>query len=70
MAALNAEEIACVVHYPTPPHLQVAYAHLGMKRGAFPVSERIAETVLSLPMDPLMPPADTDRVAAAIKAIT
>jgi dTDP-4-amino-4,6-dideoxygalactose transaminase len=41
-----------------------------MKRGAFPVSERTAETVLSLPMDPLMPPADTDRVAAAINAIT
>ncbi|MBI3877799.1 MAG: DegT/DnrJ/EryC1/StrS family aminotransferase [Verrucomicrobia bacterium] len=40
------------VHYPVPLHLQKAYASLGHQRGDFPVSERIAERCLSLPIYP------------------
>ena len=38
------------LHYPLPLHLQKAYSHRGFKKGDFPVSERTAERLLSLPM--------------------
>ncbi len=41
-------------HYPIPVHLQPAYSHLGRKAGSFPVSERLANRCLSLPMFPEM----------------
>jgi dTDP-4-amino-4,6-dideoxygalactose transaminase len=41
-----------MIHYPIPPHLQKAYAALGLKKGAFPIAEEIAETCLSLPIYP------------------
>src|SRR5207244_11260467 len=37
------------IHYPIPLHLQEAYQHLGFGKGNFPVSERIAGEILSLP---------------------
>lgn len=47
---LNEFEIGSIIHYPIPPHLQVAYAYLGYKNGDLPISERYAKEVLSLPM--------------------
>jgi len=44
--------IATLVHYPIPPHLSGAYAGNGWKLGDFPVTEELAETVLSLPIGP------------------
>ncbi len=44
--------IGTMVHYPVPPHLQGAYTALNFKKGDFPISENLAETVLSLPMWP------------------
>lgn len=41
-----------LIHYPIPLHLQEAYLDLGHKKGDFPVSERIAQEILSLPMYP------------------
>jgi dTDP-4-amino-4,6-dideoxygalactose transaminase len=38
------------IHYPTPIHLQKAYAFLGYKQGDFPFSEKLAKEILSLPM--------------------
>lgn len=49
---LNEAGIGTVIHYPIPPHLQKAYADAGYSRGAFPISERLAEEVISLPMCP------------------
>jgi dTDP-4-amino-4,6-dideoxygalactose transaminase len=40
------------IHYPTPIHLQPAYADLGYGHGAFPVTEQLARRMLSLPMYP------------------
>jgi dTDP-4-amino-4,6-dideoxygalactose transaminase len=47
---LNAEGIGAGIHYPVPCHLQGAFKHLGIGPGAFPVSEKAAGEILSLPM--------------------
>jgi dTDP-3-amino-3,4,6-trideoxy-alpha-D-glucose transaminase len=65
-ARLAERGIATGVHYPTPVHLQPAYAHLGHGPGTLPEAERSAARVLSLPMYPELADADVDRVAAAL----
>jgi dTDP-4-amino-4,6-dideoxygalactose transaminase len=47
---LHAAEVQTGIHYPVPVHLQPAWSDLGHGRGDFPVSERAADEVLSLPM--------------------
>lgn len=47
---LDQKGIGTIIHYPIPPHLSEAYAGLGHRRGEFPITERYADTVLSLPM--------------------
>lgn len=49
---LRAAGIDTLIHYPTPPHLQEAYADHGWKAGDFPISEAIHREVLSLPIGP------------------
>lgn len=44
--------VGTLIHYPIPPHRQAAYADLGYAAGAFPLAERMAGEVLSLPMGP------------------
>jgi dTDP-4-amino-4,6-dideoxygalactose transaminase len=58
-------EIAAQIHYPTPLHLQKAYAGFGYESGDFPVTERIASEILSLPMYPHLEAAQQKRVAQA-----
>lgn len=57
------------IHYPVPPHLSGAYAGLGYSRGDFPLAERLAETVLSLPMGPHVDEASAERVIEAVRAL-
>ncbi len=47
---LNKNGIGTQIHYPIPPHLSEAYQHLGYKRGDFPITEKQANSVLSLPI--------------------
>jgi dTDP-4-amino-4,6-dideoxygalactose transaminase len=54
------------IHYPVALHLQQAYAHLGYKQGDFPVSEKAASEILSLPMYPQLEPSDQTRVIQTI----
>jgi dTDP-4-amino-4,6-dideoxygalactose transaminase len=51
---LTEQGIGTLIHYPIPPHLQDAYAHLGFKKGDFPIAETLADTCLSLPIWPGM----------------
>lgn len=51
---LNDNGIGTLIHYPIPPHLQKAYAHLGYAKGDFPIAEELADTSLSIPMWPGM----------------
>jgi dTDP-4-amino-4,6-dideoxygalactose transaminase len=67
-AQLQAQQIQTGVHYPIPVHLQPAYSDLGYRQGSFPVTERIAGEVLSLPMFPEMTTAQVEQVAAAVLA--
>jgi dTDP-4-amino-4,6-dideoxygalactose transaminase len=60
--------VGTLIHYPIPPHMQAAYASLGIAPGALPVAKRLAEEVLSLPMGPQMPLDDTKAVVEAIRA--
>lgn len=50
--SLASAGIGTMIHYPIPPHLQKAYADRAYKQGDFPLSERLAKEVLSLPMGP------------------
>lgn len=50
MNYLKEHEIGTIIHYPIPPHLSDAYAYLGHKKGDYPIAERYADEVLSLPM--------------------
>jgi dTDP-4-amino-4,6-dideoxygalactose transaminase len=67
VAALATQGIAAGIHYPTPIHLQPAYADLGHRPGSFPNAERQAARVLSLPLFPEITDAQIDRVAAAVR---
>jgi dTDP-4-amino-4,6-dideoxygalactose transaminase len=66
-AELKAKGIETIIHYPVPPHLQAAYADLGLGRGAFPIAERLADGVLSLPVGPHMDDEQVDAVIAAVR---
>ena len=66
-AALKAADIGSLIHYPIPPHLQPAYADLGIPAGALPIAERMAQQVLSLPMGPTLSLQEVDRVIAVIR---
>lgn len=47
---LKTQGIGTIIHYPIPPHLSEAYSYLGYKKGSFPIAERDADEVLSIPI--------------------
>ena len=63
---LAEQGIGTAIHYPVPIHLQPAAAALGHKRGDFPVTERQAERILTLPVHPGLTAEDVDRVADVV----
>ncbi|MFV0497303.1 MAG: DegT/DnrJ/EryC1/StrS family aminotransferase, partial [Candidatus Fimivivens sp.] len=65
--ALSTCGIPSMVYYPTPLHLQAAFAHLGIKKGALPISESTCEQVLSIPIHAYL---KNDDVSLIIDAIT
>jgi dTDP-4-amino-4,6-dideoxygalactose transaminase len=67
LSKLAAAGVGAGVHYPVPIHLQGAFAHLGHKKGDFPVAEKTAEEILSLPMFPELTPAQQDEVVGALE---
>jgi dTDP-4-amino-4,6-dideoxygalactose transaminase len=67
-ARLSEHGIETGVHYPAPVHLQPSHRSLGYGPGDFPISERLAEEGVSLPMYPELPSGAAERVAAALHA--
>ena len=47
---LEKKGIGTIIHYPIPPHLAEAYVYLGHRKGSLPITEHLAETVLSIPI--------------------
>ncbi|MDG5467689.1 DegT/DnrJ/EryC1/StrS family aminotransferase [Deltaproteobacteria bacterium IMCC39524] len=66
---LDERGIPTAVYYPKPLHLQTAYKVLGYSEGDFPVSEKVSQQIVSLPMYPYIPDSDVQIVAAKIKEI-
>ncbi len=66
---LKKKNITSLIHYPIPLHLQKAYSFLGHKKGDFPVSERVAKEVLSLPMYPHLKKREIEYVAKTLRGI-
>lgn len=64
---MAARGVNCSVHYPVPIHLQKAYALLGLRAGAYPVAERCARELLSLPMYPELTRQQIEFVARVLK---
>ncbi|WP_413666215.1 DegT/DnrJ/EryC1/StrS family aminotransferase [Mucilaginibacter sp. Mucisp86] len=64
---LNNHGIGTGIHYPVPAHLQKAYSHLGYQKGDFPIAEELAETCLSLPLNPGMSDEEIEYVCKTIK---
>jgi dTDP-4-amino-4,6-dideoxygalactose transaminase len=56
------------IHYPVPLHLQEAYRHLQYPAGSFPVCERVASEILSLPMFPQLRSDQSQRVVREVAA--
>jgi len=67
ISKLNQAGIPVAVHYPISLHQQEAFAPLGYKDGDFPVSEKISNEIMSLPMSPFLTKEQQDLVVSAIK---
>jgi dTDP-4-amino-4,6-dideoxygalactose transaminase len=66
-AALASQGIPTAVHYPTPLHLQTAFRSYPVVEGGAPVSERLAQEVLSLPMHGYLDELTQDRIIEAVR---
>lgn len=60
--------VSTLIHYPIPPHLQKAYDDLNFSRGAFPIAEKMADEVLSLPLWPGMSEDEINYVSKQVRS--
>jgi dTDP-4-amino-4,6-dideoxygalactose transaminase len=67
MAHLKEAGIGTGIHYPIPLHLQKAYNSLNYAQGDFPITERAAEQIVSLPMYPQLGSEQQARVVEGIR---
>jgi dTDP-4-amino-4,6-dideoxygalactose transaminase len=59
--------IDTMIHYPVPPHLSQAYADLNYVAGAFPITEELSRSILSIPIGPHLSIDDAEFVVEKIK---
>ena len=67
--SLKEQGIETGIHYPVPLHLQPAYKYLGYNRGDFPVTEKCADEIISLPLYPELSKVNQEKVMREIKNI-
>ncbi len=65
---LAAAGVGTAIHYPTPIHLQPAYAPLGLGPGSLPAAERLAGRICTLPLFPGLATGEVERIASAVAA--
>ena len=63
---LDEKGVGTIIHYPVPPHLSACYKNLGYKKGDLPITEELADTVLSIPMYNGITKEEQDRVIEAL----
>lgn len=63
---LEKKGIGTLIHYPIPPHLSEAYSYLGYCEGSFPITEKVANSILSLPFYNSMLATDIDYIIDTI----
>jgi len=66
-AALKQQGIPTAIYYTKPLHLQPAYRDSPVAEGGLPVSDRLSQEVISLPMHAYLEPAVQDRIIAAVR---
>lgn len=64
---LSRHGVGTLIHYPVPPHLSQAYQELGFKNGDFPITEKLADTVLSIPIGPHLSINDAGLIVILLK---
>jgi UDP-2-acetamido-2-deoxy-ribo-hexuluronate aminotransferase len=67
-AKLQQAGVPTAVHYPLPLHMQECFLYLGINQGAFPVAEKAALEVMSLPMNPFLTNEEIKYVVDTLKA--
>ena len=65
---LKEQSIPTAVHYPIPLHLQECFQYLGGKEGDFPISEKAAIEVMSIPMNPFLTQEEIDYICKGLKS--
>ncbi|WP_186418082.1 DegT/DnrJ/EryC1/StrS family aminotransferase [Bosea sp. CS1GBMeth4] len=66
-AALKAKGVPTTVYYPKPLHQQTAYRHFPVAGNGLPISERVAQEVVALPMHPYLDEATQDYIIEAVR---
>lgn len=66
-AALKAKGVPTTVYYPKPLHQQTAYKHFPVAGNGLPISERVAQEVVALPMHPYLDEETQDYIIAAVR---
>lgn len=67
MKVLEKSGIASAIYYPVPLHLQEALRYLGYRKGDFPVSEKVAENIMALPIGPTLKKDQQDYIINVVK---
>ena len=67
IAYLKENGVMAGIHYPLPLHLQPAFDYLGHQKGDFPVTEQLAETIISLPLFPELTDNNIQHVAKTVR---
>jgi dTDP-4-amino-4,6-dideoxygalactose transaminase len=67
-AALRSQGIPTAQYYPKPTHRQTAYRDYPLADGGLPVTDRLADEVISLPMHAYLDEAAQDRIVAAVRS--
>ncbi|SFS85550.1 dTDP-4-amino-4,6-dideoxygalactose transaminase [Succinivibrio dextrinosolvens] len=65
---LDKKGVGSIIHYPIPPHLSEAYRYLGLPKGSLPITEKYADTVLSIPLFVGMTKEEQDHVIETINS--
>ena len=64
---LKEQGIPTAVYYPKPLHLQECFEDLGYKKGDFPISEKAAKEILSLPINPYITQVEQKYIVGELK---